>query len=90
MKKAIWKFPLKMTAYYQTIEMPTGARIVYVGINPGDEGRRGAIWAEVETALPTEKRYFFIVGTGQPIPEGTTYIGTYDQSPFIWHIYEKG
>lgn len=85
----IWKFPLPILDE-PSIEMPRGARILSVGIQSGD----AFVWAIVNTALRTkELRHFFIFGTGLPIesgvPEGR-FLGTIQQPPFAWHVFEQG
>lgn len=45
------------------------------------------MWFEVDKTLKTELRRFKIVGTGWDF-EGGIYRGTYQQHPFVWHVYE--
>jgi hypothetical protein len=82
--KTIYKYTLKMTDS-QTISMPIGAKILSVQ----NQNHTVTLWAEVEDALPTEDRIFFVVGTGMPIPSNPlNYIGTVQTYAFVWHIFE--
>lgn len=85
----IWKFPLMMVDD-QSIAVPSGARPLYVGLDPvGDP----CVWALVDPAAPTHGRRVRIVGTGHPIDgefTGTAiqpYVGTFVQGPFVWHVF---
>jgi len=68
----------------QTIEMPVGATILSVQV----QHESICIWAEVED-YTSAGRTFRIVGTGNEVPEQCKYVGTVQQEPFVWHIYEE-
>ena len=79
--KQIWKFEIKEGS----IRMPVGANILSVQ----SQGGRGMIWALVDPNAEDEPRWFAVVGTGEPFDEtNMTYIGTYQESPFVWHLFE--
>jgi hypothetical protein len=47
------------------------------------------IWALVDPNAEDEPRWFAVVGTGEPFDEtNMIYIGTYQESPFVWHLFE--
>jgi hypothetical protein len=79
--KQIWKFEIKEGS----IRMPIGAKILSVQ----SQRERGMIWALVDPNAEDEPRSFAVVGTGESFDEtNMTYIGTYQESPFVWHLFE--
>lgn len=88
----IWKYELELTDQ-QIISLPKGAKILTLQTQRKDEGEepRPFIWAEVNPEAPQEERVFCTLGTGKNIPtaffEQTDYVGTYQQEPFVWHVY---
>lgn len=89
--RAVWKFPIDVSTVGGTVSpeitMPAGAKIVHVA-----QQRVGdvvTLWAEVNPdARVRETRYFAIIGTGHPIPDGYEHVGTWLDDPFVWHLYE--
>lgn len=84
--KTIWKFPLRITDE-QWVSMPRGARVLSVQM----QGDQACVWAIVESAATQEMRRLVILGTGNPIGdsgETLTFIGTFQQPPFVWHLFE--
>ncbi len=48
------------------------------------------LWAEVKPKVfVNEKRVFIVIGTGHDIPDHAKYVGTIQNPPFVWHIYER-
>ena len=83
--RKIHKYKLKLVDEPQTILMPAMSLIRFVGRQNDDV----TMWAEVRTDYPVDvARKFVVVGTGQPIPDGGTYVGTCFGVPFVWHIFE--
>lgn len=85
MTPTIFKYPLR-TIDFQNVAMPTGARILCCQNQHGDI----TLWAEVDADAKHEMRTFAVVGTGNPMPTnvGLRYIGSVQQLPFMWHVYE--
>lgn len=90
----IYKYPIEVTDV-QYIEMPEGAKILTVQVQP-DVGP--CLWAEVESTNKLAKRRIIVYGTGNPfLPDrdGTAvvrhYIGTFmmRQGRLVWHVYEE-
>ena len=83
----IWKFPLTVTDS-QRVEMPEGAQLLTVQL----QGNQPCLWAVVDSDNETEDRYFEIYDTGNPIRgdinETAKYIATFQQGPFVWHVFE--
>ena len=67
------------------INMPLNALIRHIGL----QNEQICIWAEIDEKNKISKKNFYIVGTGCDIPkEAKYYIGTIQQPPYVWHIYE--
>lgn len=78
--KQIWKFQVS-----GIIEMPADAKILTVQNQNGDP----CIWALVDPNQKMDARMFTIVGTGKPFDDtNTVYIGTFQDGPFVWHLFE--
>ncbi len=67
-----------------THEMPKGAEFLFVE----QQGSNACAWFMVIADEPLEPRKFYIHGTGHEIPLGQRYLGTFQQSPFVWHLFE--
>jgi len=70
------------------IDMPIGSKILDVQ----NQDNRICMWVIVNTELETEERVFQIIGTGHQLLGRTEkkYIGTVQQGPFVWHVFELG
>jgi len=79
--KRIYKYKLE-----DSVEMPIGAKILSIQM----QNNRPYIWALVDTDAECEFRHFEIIGTGHDFPEADnfTYINTFQDGPFVWHIFE--
>ena len=82
----IWKFPLRLTEA-QNVAMPRDARILDIQT----QGETPCIWALVDDDAPEVLRTFWIVGTGNPVPEGQelVYRGTFQSGWFVGHVFEE-
>lgn len=82
--KTVWKYPLEL-AEHSVIAMPEGAVPRYVAL----QGNMPFIWMEVEPSRKAVARHVFIVGTGQYIPQGKTYVGSVQTTGvvYVWHVY---
>ena len=81
--RRIWKFPIKVTDE-QHISIPKYPEFLSVQFQ-GDEL---CIWAVVEPENEKKKHRIRVVGTGHPLPEGCIYIGTVQDRPYVWHVFE--
>lgn len=83
----IYKYPLAVLDE-QEVSMPGRAVVLCAQIQSGAL----CLWARVWTESPLEKRTFLIVGTGNSFPESKLppkHIGTVQNGPFVWHVFEK-
>mgnify|MGYP003442041873 FL=1 len=70
----------------KTIELPEGAEIVEVGVDPAGDI---CLWALVDPNTEVKNsRKFQLVGTGHPITRPVTHLGSIGDGRFVWHILE--
>ncbi len=82
--KTIWKYTLLVTDR-QTITLPEGATFLDVQIQNGEP----QIWALVDPKVLQDDRVIVIHGTGHPVSGDVgKYIATFQQPPFVWHVFE--
>ncbi len=53
------------------------------------QDNRMFIWAVVYTMLPDVVRKLNVRGTGQELSDNEQYIGTLQDPPFVWHLFEE-
>jgi hypothetical protein len=83
MVKQIWKYKVE-----NVIEMPLDAEILDVQLQNG-QMFNACIWAKVNPENELEKRKFVVIGTGHSFDDTNhKYIGTYQDGPFVWHLFE--
>lgn len=72
--------------YIQDIEMPICPKIIKVDL----QDEEIYMWAEVVPEAPKKAYRIYCIGTGHgEVPEDGDYIGTVDQSGFVWHFYSQ-
>ena len=87
--KTIYKYSLSIVEE-QTLTVPASFVPLHVGLDPQDHP---CLWGAVDTASPKQTIKVFIVGTGNPLPEGvnldssTYHVGSFVQGPFMWHVF---
>ncbi len=93
MMRTIFKYALAIQDEPQVIELPKGAKIRYVAIKDM-HGTMICLWAEFapmwdRAEVEFEERMFYVIRTGNAIPEDTQYVGTAQIPSFVWHVYEQ-
>lgn len=85
--KTIWKYSL-VVEDDQVIKMPKWAKPLCVQVQDNEP----KMWVEVDTEQTThlESRRFATRGTGHPLPDYETYLGTYQLlgGDLIFHVFE--
>ena len=64
--------------------VPSGAKVRLV--EPQTLGSV-CIWMEVNTGAGLVSQAYEIVGTGHPISDGASHIGSCVSGPYVWHVY---
>lgn len=85
----IFKYPIpnESEEVIFSLEIPEGSDILRVGLDPQEQA---CIWCLVSEQLDAERRYFRVVATGEQIVsmKNKRYIGTWNEGPFVWHLFE--
>lgn len=86
-QRTIFKFQFQI---YDTIpiEMPAGARILSCQMQFGIP----SIWAIVDPNAADRTRIIYLRGTGDALgsAEVCPFIGTIQQGPLVWHLFDGG
>jgi len=85
MKKVIYKFPIVDITIDNYLSLPKGASILTIQL----QGVTPMMWMLVDPDAKIEQRRFRVVGTGhQTIEDNMVYIGTWQDAPYVWHLFE--
>jgi len=88
MSKTVFKYAIPVDDQWHEVPTPLPARIVHVACTGGFG--TVFVWAEVDPEGPeTSSRKMRVFGTGHPIPDDATYVGTAPTGPFVWHVYAE-
>lgn len=81
--RAVWKFPLALTADPQILEAPG----LEWPLHLDRQGDQLCLWCEVDTEMRPRRIAVQVYGTGHPIPRFDSYIGSIVDDPYVWHLY---
>lgn len=80
--RTVHKYVISITRGSRLL-LPDTARVVHVGMQ-----NDLCLWIELETEEPyRNEKTFIVIGTGHPVPQDGTYVGTVFDGPFVWHVY---
>jgi hypothetical protein len=82
----IWKYQIDVDDTV-TIDMPQGATVLHIAPS---SATGLLLWATVNPDAPTETRTFHVRGTGHPLGNVGSHLGTVQAGPFVWHVFEGG
>ena len=82
--KRIWKFstPDPNTEGPLHLMLPIGSKVVWLD--------QGQMWIEGDfpfSELDTRGAIFTVFGTNHPIGDHLRHVGSYQEGPYIWHVY---
>ena len=83
--KTIYKYPVSYGPFL--IKMYKEAEVLCVQM----QNDIPQMWALVDLDAEEEDRGFVLVGTGaifHEFPPNHKYVGTYQEPPFVWHLFE--
>lgn len=84
--KKLLKYPISLDGP-QEFRLLRGSIIRKVDYQASERGPM--IWVETDTnETISDKRTLQVFGTGHDIPNESFYIGTWQEPPFVWHLYE--
>lgn len=81
--RTIWKFAFNNRTW--NVGIPAGS--IFLAFQMQHD--KPCLWAEVSPENPLVEWEFTIIGTGNDIPVGSTYYGTTQEAPFVWHLYGR-
>lgn len=82
--KTIYKYTVPIAE--SEVEMPQGAQILSAELAAPRQCI--FVWAVVDTDAPLENRRLAVRGTGNPLDEVGAFIGTVQDPPYVWHVFE--
>lgn len=87
MPEEIWKYAVDISAGEFTVMMPVGARVVAVQ----NQGMSTVMWLQVDPSAARVISRFAVVPTGQAIPDGMRYAGTFqrNQGTLVFHLFHE-
>jgi hypothetical protein len=84
--KTIWKFPIPIQDKFE-LHLPYIHKVLLTSL----QDEQPQVWIEVDTSSSKNIPFkFYVRGTGHEIEENTYHVGSWIQSPFVWHLYEQG
>lgn len=82
MARTVWKFPIKPEF---TLSLAPTAVVRLVDA----QGDVATMWIETDPdAGVMEERWFRVFGTGHEISDHWSWVASWQQPPFVWHLYE--
>ncbi len=82
--KVIWKYVIPIQDEPVEIQIPDASKCLYVAKQNNDL----CVWFEIPNTYSSRVLYYFyVIGTGHPIPHHLQYLGTALFPPFVWHLY---
>lgn len=82
--KTVYKYVVETGRYEVNLQVPGYRKPLHVGLDPAGVP---SLWMEVDTNSVPVPFTIYIVGTGQEVPQGKQYIGSFVEGPYVWHVY---
>lgn len=79
----IYKYPLSLLEAV-THHLPAGYRLRHVGHQDGEP----MLWVEGDPSTISKPVTFAVLGTGKLIPGNWEWVGTYQEGPYVWHVFK--
>ena len=76
---------------FARVDMPLGAKLLYVAGQPTRVGEAIFVWAEVDPTAALTRRQIGYFATGDRLPDDAEYVGTAITrgGASVWHVYER-
>lgn len=83
--RTIYKYEFEINDRFSLI-LPNKFHILKFGTDPNG---RPCLWAWIDTEMTKNQRNFRCYGTGHEIDSSPSdYVDTFNQGPFVWHIFK--
>lgn len=83
--RTVYKYVISKDSIEGSIWIPGGFKILHFDIQYYEP----TLWVEVDPEEPEVLFNYAIFGTGWKIDSNYSYIGTCQDHPFVWHLYER-
>lgn len=82
--RTVWRYEIDLNA--DQFALQVGGTVVHVGLRVA---RMIELWVEVDTDRLTSdnSNIYRVFGTGHPLPDDATHVGSVIDGPFVWHVY---
>jgi hypothetical protein len=84
--RTVYKYGIPTAPQFFELALPEDHSFLYVDMKDGQPWA----WLLVDTKSPERKYKFKIVGTGHPIETSAWYCGTWQDGPYVWHLFSYG
>jgi len=84
--RAVHKFQFTSLSQPLQVLVSREAKVVLVDVQAGVP----TVWVDDrwDESLKQYRWDFMAIGTGHPIPDNAEHVGSYQQGPYVWHIYQ--
>lgn len=83
MTKRVYKYPIPNNKHFM-LSIPSNSQFLRVAM----QNDMHQVWFIVDVDSPPVERKFRLYGTGQDIQPGANWLFTYDNGPFVLHLFE--
>jgi len=80
----VFKYPLELHHAPQNPGLPIGAKVLHVAMQDG----MICLWALIDVRQNSDNRMFVVYATGASVETCGEYVGTVQDPPFVWHVFE--
>ncbi len=77
-----YEFPIE-----DSFELLLPHRPIYLMV--GLQGNTPCMWCKVNPDVPKKKYQFHVTGTGHPVNAHWEHVGSFQQTPFVWHLWRE-
>jgi len=81
--RCVFKYPFSIKSTKFELLLPIGWKFLTVMV----QDERPHLYAEVPEGTAKQEVSFAVYGTSHEIPDGATWIHSYDIGPFVFHLY---
>jgi hypothetical protein len=93
MSLSVWKFEIQIADEFK-LTMPKGAKPLHVGVQQVNKWNaqyeQPCLWVLVDPDAETEKRTFYMRGTGHSVKPGLEHVGSFivGGGTFVGHLFQ--
>lgn len=90
MNRMVYKYKLAISTDFD-IQIHEAHHILEVDVQRDPPFTNPYMWVEVDTDSAVRSFQFAVVGTGHPVPDGFSYVGSWRryEGLFVWHLYRN-